>query len=154
EHVARPAGVTAAAKWPRWRPSLKCDAPVTIRRCRTADGTIGRPRHSLARLHRRRSDPMRKLTLSTCAVALAALSMIIPDISAARTRYPHYRHHHYTRHYANTYNGCDSRRHRHRVNGAIIGAIGGGLVGNAAGHGGFGGTALGAGVGALAGNEI
>jgi hypothetical protein len=97
---------------------------------------------------------MRKLTLSTCALALATVSLIIPDISAARSRYyHHYRHYHY-RHYASTYSGCDARRHRHRVNGAIIGGIGGGIVGNAVGHGSFGGTALGAGVGALAGNEI
>jgi hypothetical protein len=86
------------------------------------------------------------------AVALGAVSLSLPEVADAH--YTGYRHHH-RRHYAHTNNSCDARRHRRRVNGAIIGSIGGAVVGNSLARGNrTGGTLLGAGVGALAGNEI
>jgi len=93
---------------------------------------------------------MNKL-VPTLAMALGALSLSLPDVAAAHYTGKKHRHRHY---YASD-NSCHAKRHRRRVNGAIIGSVGGAIVGNSLARGNrTGGTLLGAGVGALAGNEI
>jgi uncharacterized protein YcfJ len=49
---------------------------------------------------------------------------------------------------------CERRAHERRVTGTVLGAIGGGLLGNAVSHHGAGGTLVGAGVGAVVGNNL
>ena len=94
---------------------------------------------------------MRKL-VPMLAMALGAVSLSLPEVADAH--YTGYKHRH-RHHYANSYNSCAAKRHRRRVNGAIIGTVGGAIVGNSLARGNrAGGTLLGAGVGALAGNEI
>ena len=97
---------------------------------------------------------MTLLKLSACALALA--TAIAPSAASARNYYydNHHHRHYYShqRHYSSHGSGCHNR---HATNGTIIGAIGGGLVGNAVSHGNrLPGTALGAGVGALAGHAV
>jgi uncharacterized protein YcfJ len=49
---------------------------------------------------------------------------------------------------------CERRAHERKVTGTLLGAIGGGLLGNAVSHHGSGGTLIGAGVGAVVGNNL
>ena len=89
---------------------------------------------------------MKTLSLSTCALALAAASLL-PAVADARVH--HYRHH------VVHQRTCSNRQNQHATNGTIIGAVGGGIVGNSLARGDrTGGTLLGAGVGALAGHAV
>jgi uncharacterized protein YcfJ len=49
---------------------------------------------------------------------------------------------------------CEQRAHQRKVTGTLLGALGGGLLGNAVSHHGGGGTLIGAGVGAVVGNNL
>src|SRR4051794_37028451 len=49
---------------------------------------------------------------------------------------------------------CEQRAHNRKVTGTLLGAIGGGLLGNAVSHHGGGGTLIGAGAGAVGGNNL
>ncbi|MFI4966004.1 MAG: YMGG-like glycine zipper-containing protein [Caulobacterales bacterium] len=49
---------------------------------------------------------------------------------------------------------CEHRAHQRKVAGTLLGALGGGLLGNAVSHHGGGGTLIGAGVGAVVGNNL
>jgi uncharacterized protein YcfJ len=78
----------------------------------------------------------RILTIAGLAVVVAAPSLI--PVSASAGSY------------------CDRRAHERKVTGALLGAIGGGLLGNAVSSGGgrTGGTLIGAGLGAVVGNNL
>jgi len=76
----------------------------------------------------------RILTIAGLAAAVAAPSLA-PVTARAQT-------------------ACEHRAHDRKVAGTVLGAIGGGLLGNAVSHHGSGGTLIGAGVGAVVGNNL